>query len=130
MGREGLLNQADVGPRGRGVLGDGLGALGHGMLPFLLERTSLPASMAILSKMSERPCRCRWSKTRSSSFGHLLFHFEVTYFVSAAALGGMPPPGPKAFFLDESSAPRYQKDFGNSDRLGDLNESCFILFFN
>ena len=26
-------------------------------------------------------------------------------FVSAAALGGMPPPGPKAFFLDESSAP-------------------------
>ena len=26
-------------------------------------------------------------------------------FVSAAALGGMPPPGPKTFFLDESSAP-------------------------
>ena len=26
-------------------------------------------------------------------------------FVSTAALGGMPPPGPKAFFLDESSAP-------------------------
>ena len=26
-------------------------------------------------------------------------------FVSAAALGGMPPPGPKVFFLDESSAP-------------------------
>jgi hypothetical protein len=24
-------------------------------------------------------------------------------FVSAAALGGMPPPGPKVFFLDESS---------------------------
>ena len=29
-------------------------------------------------------------------------------FVSAAALGGMPPPGPKAFFLDESSAPSDQ----------------------
>ena len=29
-------------------------------------------------------------------------------FVSAAALGGMPPPGPKAFFLDESSAPSHQ----------------------
>ena len=51
-----MLNQADVGPRGRGVLGDGLGALGHGMLPFLLECTSLPASLAILSKMSEM-CR-------------------------------------------------------------------------
>jgi hypothetical protein len=38
-----MLNQADV-------------ALGHGMLPFLLERTSLPASLAILSKMSEM-CR-------------------------------------------------------------------------
>ena len=32
--------------------------------------------------------------------------------------------------LEVPRTTRFQKDFGNSDRLGDLNESCFILFFN
>ena len=38
-------------------------------------------------------------------------------FVSAAALGGMPPPGPKAFFLDESSSAPFG-DWGSAENVG------------